>query len=280
MKCHFSSNFCQTGSKLMADTATSTLRSTEPSVYQHLEQPIGAMAKSFADGSHIPLHHHDRDQLLYAIRGVMRLRTEHEAWVVPPDRAIYIPAGTSHSVGMHGTVDMRTLYIATGSPDSHAQSMRVLVVSDLLRELVLALSGEPIDYETDSRGDRIARLIELELRRARELALSVPLPRDPRLQRLCAAILANPADRRTLDRWSEVAGASPRTLARLFERDLGMNFNKWRQRLRFHNALEALSSGEPISCVAHQNGYHSASAFSAAFSKEMGVAPSKVSSES
>jgi AraC-like DNA-binding protein len=260
----------------MDDTAKYAPRSTEPSFYQDLEQPIGAMAKSFTDGSLIPLHHHDRDQLLYAIRGVMRLRTEHEAWVVPPDRAVYIPAGAYHSVAMHGIVDMRTLYIATGSPDNHTQSLRVLVVSGLLRELVLALSGEPIDYDTNSRGDHIARLIEFELRRAQEVSLSVPLPRDPRLQQLCAAILANPADRRTLDRWSEVVGASPRTLARLFERDLGMNFNKWRQRTRFHNALDALSSGEPISRVAHQNGYHSASAFSAAFSKVMGVAPSKV----
>ena len=78
---------------------------------------------------------------------------------------------------------------------------------------------------------------------------------------------------------SEIAGASPRTLARLFERDLGMSFNQWRQRIRFHNALEALSCGEPISRVAEQHGYRSASAFSAAFRKVMGTPPSRVSAE-
>jgi len=264
----------------MSDTTDNAPRSTEPSDFQKLPQPIGVMAKSFADDSNIPLHHHDRDQLLYAIRGVMRLRTEQEAWVVPPDRAVYIPANTPHAVSMHGIVDMRTLYIAAGPSRAHDQSLRVLAVSSLLRELILALSEEPIDYDIKSRGGLIAGLIELEVGRARELSLSVPLPRDPRLQRLCAAILANPADRKTLDEWSAIAGASPRTLARLFERDVAMNFNKWRQRIRFHNALEALSRGNPISRVAKQNGYQSASAFSAAFTKEMGIAPSKVSRDS
>ena len=107
--------------------------------------------------------------------------------------------------------------------------------------------------------------------------MSVPLPSDARLQRLCAELLADPSDRRTLDAWSEVAGASTRTLARLFESDLGMSFNAWRQRIRFHNALEALSRGEPIARVAEHHGYRSASAFSSAFRKVMGTPPSKAS---
>lgn len=263
----------------MADPANHTARSTKPSDYQDLQQPIGAMAKRFGDGTLVPLHRHDRDQLLYAIRGVMHLQTEHEAWVIPPDRAAYIPAQTLHAVAMHGTVHMRTLYIAPPTRDNRSLTMRVIGVSNLLRELILALSEEPLEYERDSRGERLAKLVELEVERASQLALNFPLPRDPRLQRLCAAILANPADRRTLEDWSQFAGASARTLTRLFERDLGINFNKWRQRIRFHNALDALSRGEPILQVAHQNGYDSASAFSAAFGKEMGIAPSKVASE-
>ncbi len=62
-----------------------------------------------------------------------------------------------------------------------------------------------------------------------------------------------------------MAGASTRTLARLFERDLGMSFNAWRQRVRFHTALEALSRGEPVSRVELDYCYLSSSEFSAAF---------------
>lgn len=260
--------------------AADSSRSTDPRDYQDLPQSVGAMSKYFADGLEIPLHEHERDQLLYATSGIMRLRTEREAWIVPRNSAVYIPAGRCHAVTMHGNVDMRTLYIDTGAIREAPPALRVIAVSRLLRELILALSEEPVVYGPDSRGALIAQLIEMEIGRAPELSLKVPLPTDARLQRLCAHLLADPSDRRTLDAWAEVAGSSSRTLARLFDRDLGMSFNRWRQRIRFHNALEALSCGAPISTVAHNHGYRSASAFSAAFGKVMGVPPSRISIDS
>ncbi len=254
-------------------------RSTDPDDYQDLPQRIGAMSKRFADGFAIPLHEHDRDQLLHARRGIMRLRTEGEAWIVPPDGAVYIPTGTPHAVDMHGPVDMRTLYIDRARVRHRPRTLTVVAVAPLLRELIRALSEEPVVYAAGSRADLIARLIEVEIEQARELSLSFPLPRDPRLQRLCAGLLADPADRRTLQQWAEVAGASARTLARLFERDLAMSFDQWRRRVRFQGALEALAQGEPITRVAETHGYLSASAFSQAFAKVMGKPPSRYGAE-
>ncbi len=253
-----------------------TERSTDPLDYQDLPQAIGAMAKSFADGFVISLHHHARDQLLYAATGIMRLNTRRESWVVPRGSAVYIPAGCEHSVAMHGAVDMRTLYIDAATSGARVRDLRVVAVSALLHHLILVLSEEPVAYAPGSRADLLAKLIDVEIAEARALALKVPLPSEQRLQRLCAALLADPADRRSLEGWSGVAGASPRTLARLFKRDLGMSFHQWRQRVRFHAALEALSRGEPIARVAQRHGYRSPSAFSAAFSKVMGGLPSKL----
>lgn len=253
-----------------------SLRSTNPADYQDLAQPIAVLAKSFADGHFIAPHEHQRDQFLYAITGVMRLRTHHDAWIVPPDGAAYIPAGLSHSVSIHGNVDMRTLYIDPLAVRQRPQGLNVVAVPGLLKELILALGEEPVAYDPDSRGSLIAQLIEREIHLAQALSLHVPLPRDARLQKLCAELLADPSDRRTLDGWSDVTGASARTLARLFERDLGIGFVQWRQRVRFQSALEALSQGVPVSVVAERHGYRSPSAFSAAFAKAMGHAPSKV----
>ena len=249
-------------------------RSTDPEDYQGLSQPIGAMSKRFEDGHVIPIHHHARDQLLFAACGIMRLQTERQAWLVPADGAICIPGGTDHSVRMYGEVDMRTLYIDTATVRHRPRPLCVISVSALLRQLILALSEEPVRYAPGSRADQIAGLIETEINRAPELALHVPLPSDERLQRLCAGLMANPSDRRTLDGWSQMAGASPRTLARLFERDLDMGFTEWRRRVRFQSAMEALSRGERVSTVARQHGYSSPSAFTSAFRRVMGRLPS------
>jgi AraC-like DNA-binding protein len=249
-------------------------RSTDAQDYQDMPRPIAGMAKSFVDGHEIARHSHARDQLLYAVTGIMRIRAEREAWIVPPDRAVYIPGGIAHSVSMRGAVEMRTLYIAPGSAPDLPTSPRAIQVSDLLRALIVALIEEPLLYDEAGRGGAIACLIYSEIASAGRLSLVVPMPGDARLSRICTALLEAPGDGRTLDQWAEVAGASARTLARLFREEIGLSFAAWRQRVRFHNALEELVRGEPLARVAARNGYRSASAFSAAFRKAMGASPS------
>lgn len=249
-------------------------RSYNADDYQTVPRPVAALPKSFADGHVVPPHHHPRDQFIYAVSGVMRVRTQGEAWIVPPDRAVYLPAGLDHGIAMRGRVEMRTLYITSDAHKDLPRTPSVLEVSPLLRELVLALMDEPVDYDEKGRGGATALLILSEIARARRLLLMIPMPRDPRLLRVCEALLADPANTMTLDGWAGTAGASVRTLARLFESELGMSFAAWRQRVRFHSALEAIVAGAPISEVARRNGYRSSSAFTAAFRKTMGEAPS------
>ena len=252
------------------------MRSTDPIDYQTVPRPLAAMAKSFADGFVITPHSHRRDQLLYAVTGTMRVHTGREAWIVPPDRAVYLPAGLVHSIEISGNVEMRTVYIEADAAPGLPSTAAVLEISDLLRALILALIEEPVLYDDAGRGGAIARLTLSEVARARRLPLVIPMPRDPRLHRLCTALLSNPSHRFTLDTWAGHTGASPRTLARLFEREVGLTFSVWRQRVRFHNALESLVKGEPVARIAERNGYRSASAFTAAFRKGMGVPPSSL----
>lgn len=247
-------------------------RSTDPLDYQAVPRPLAVMAKSFPDGFHIARHHHARAQLLWSVSGMLRVRTDAAAWIVPADRAVWLPAGVEHELDICGNVEMRTLYVA---PLLSARPL-VLEVSDLLRALILALVQEPVLYDESGRAGAIAGLILDEIGRARRLPLVLPMPRDPRLASVCAALLRDPASDLTLDGWAERAGASARTLARLFEREVGLSFAAWRQRVRFHNALEALGAGEPVGLVAARNGYRSASAFTEAFRRVMGVLPSEL----
>lgn len=248
-------------------------RSTDPVDYQQLDQAVGAMAKSFPAGFFIAPHCHARDQLLYAVSGSMRIRTTLEAWIVPPDRAVYIPGNVVHSVAMRDAVEMRTLYISNGYGSRLPQAPIVLVATPLLRALILALLDEPVAYTKGTRADRIAMLILDEIARSEPLAMSIPMPQDKRLLRLCEALIENPSLPLTLDAWADQAGASRRTLARLFQSECHMTFTAWRQRVRFHAAVEALSRGASVGEAARQQGYGSVSAFTAAFRRAFGLTP-------
>ena len=244
-----------------------------------VDRPLAGFAQDYRDGHGTGRHSHGRAQLLYAIAGVMRIETDAMAFVVPPGRALWVPAGLPHAVTMRGAVAMRALFLradaaaASGPPGRAAAA--VLAVSPLLRELILAACAEPPDWDPAGRFPHIAALILDEIARAPALPLlgGVPAVRDKRLRRLAAALEADPASGLTLERWATQCGASPRTLTRLFRRETGMGFARWRQALRLAEAAALLAQGVPPARAAAAVGYASAPAFGAAFRAAFGVTP-------
>lgn len=258
----------------------STLPSTLPLAQDAVDRPLAGYAHDYPHGHATGRHRHDRAQLLYAVQGVMRIETDALAFIVPPARALWVPGGVAHAVTMQGRVAMRALFLradavaAAAGPDG----AMVLEVSPLLRELILAACAEPPDWDPRGRGPHVAALILDEIARAPALPrLGVPAPRDPRLRRLAEALQADPASDLSLERWAGTCGASPRTLTRLFRRETGMSFGRWRQAVRLAEAAALLSQGVPPARAAAAVGYASAPAFGAAFRAALGVTPGELS---
>ena len=196
--------------------------------YDDAPRPVAAMAKAYADGTSTPLHRHRRGQLLHAVSGIMRIETAYAAWLVPPARALWMPPNAVHRVTMRSHVEMRTLYIDAGAATALPARPTLVEVGGLLRELILAALEEPARYDERGRGGLVARLILTELARMRQRTLAVPMPRDPRALRVARALLEQPAIELDLDGWTGRAGASRRTLARLFRGETGLSFAEWR----------------------------------------------------
>ncbi len=251
-------------------------RSTDPADYQDVSAPVAAMQKTFPDKSTTGRHYHRRHQLIYAAQGTMRIDTDGENWVVPPARAVFMPGHCQHDVSAVGTVDMCTLYIEPAALAMARATPFVILVTPLLRELIRAILAEPVAYSPDSRGAKLAGLILDEITRSKPLNLSIAMPSEERLLRVCRHIIADPSAARSIDDLAEAAGASTRTLTRLFRRELGQSLSEWRQQVRFHFALGAVARGEPIGKIAADCGYRSPSAFAAAFRKSFGVPPSQI----
>jgi AraC-like DNA-binding protein len=243
-------------------------------------RPIAAMAKSWCDGDIIPPHIHRRGQLIHAQCGIMRIETENAAWIVSPALALWMPPLYPHSMVMRGHLDMRTVYIDERVCDGLPKQPVLIEIGGLLHELILAALEEPLDYDEAGRGGLIAQLILTELRRMRERQLSVPMPRDPRALRVARSLLEDLEDNRDLDAWAEAAGASRRTLARLFRSETGFSFGEWRSRLRAIDGVARLSTGASVASVAVSVGYTSPSAFSAMVRRNFGRPPRRLAAHS
>ena len=232
---------------------------------------LGPTDRRLAHRERIDWHDHAEHQLVYPGAGVLQVRTDRGAWVVPPRRAVWLPAGVAHSHRAHGRTHMLTLaFPAEVSPLSTAEPV-VVAVGQLLREVILTLA-EDRAIGPDDRAD-LHRVLLRRLAPAQAPRLHLPAPADPRLRDVAAMLTEHPADPRTLAQFGRAVGASERTLSRLFRRDTGMTFPQWRAQLRLQHAMLLLAAGGTVTSAAAASGYANVSAFIAAFHDAFGVTP-------
>ena len=237
-------------------------------------RPVIGLEDEYAPGFVDLSHSHTRAQLLYASSGVMSVVVAGSSFVIPPQRAVWIPAGMAHEVSCRGHVSLRTIYFDHSVHDLGEGSCRIIEVSDFLKALILEVAHFGSHYDMDGREGRIVHLLVEEIEAMPNAPYHVPMPSDRRLLRVCREILQQPADQRDLDDWAKVAGMGRRTFTRLFKEQTGMGLAVWRQQVRLMEALSLLASGMPVTTVAFDVGYESPSAFTAMFHRAFGVPPS------
>jgi AraC-like DNA-binding protein len=234
---------------------------------------LASVSADFAHGHVISEHSHPEDQLLFASSGVMTLSTKHGVWVVPPMRAMWIPADTPHSVAMSGPVSMRTLYFLPRLCRALRGKCFVMNVSALLRELVLHACKFKRLRKKALAERRIIEMIVEQLKAVDSIPLQLPHPTDARAMRVVKALLDDPGDQRDLEKLCADCGASKRTIQRVFLEETKMNFGKWRQQLRLLHGLQLMASGEKVTAAALEAGYSSPSAFISMFRNQLGTTP-------
>ncbi len=243
------------------------------------------LASEYARGTRIEPHRHAGHQIVHARAGVMRVTTSDGSWVLPPGRALWVPAGCTHEIFCRDAVAMRTLYLmpegrtpssekggggASGAgAESWPETCRVWRVSALMREIIFRLVSEH-----DARQDQhLLALLLAEIEVIDELPLHLPEPHDSKVRTITSRLLDTPADARTLEDWAAELNLSPRTLIRRFQGETGMTFRQWRRQARLLMALECLAAKEPVTSVAYDVGYDGLSAFIEAFRHAFGVTP-------
>ena len=240
---------------------------------------VHMVANNYRKGHRIDPHHHRESQLVYAARGTMQVTTPKGRWLVPPDRAVWVPAHAVHAIDVLADIDMRTLYfdLAWLKREGHGRKLAkefVVRVSPLLHQTILALFDERNEAE---RTLLLVRLAMMELQRAEDSATFIPVPQEPRCRRAADIVLGDPTGDHEIETLVRAVGTSARTLSRLFAAETQLSFKSWCQRARIAAAIQRLSVDASLSVkqLASDLGYASVPAFSHAFRQVTGKTPTE-----
>jgi AraC-like DNA-binding protein len=234
--------------------------------------PIIVRVESLPARSYFVEHSHTWNQLVYAVSGVLTVSAEGRSMAISPEQAVWLPTGIKHTVGSLMGAEFRSLWVAHDACPGIMSEVSVVEVSGLLRALII--EGASLNSSDDrDYASRIVALMLDQLQRARTTSAVLPWPKHPTLLAFCEALYADPANPRDIDEWGHELGMSSRTLTRRFEQEVGMSLRAWRLRLRLFKSIELLCGDAPITEIALDLGYASASAFIFMFRKEMGYSP-------
>jgi AraC-like DNA-binding protein len=236
-------------------------------------RPLLYLSEELPQGSLRSPHEHPRGQLAWAASGVIRVNTDSGSWVVPASHAVWIPGGMKHEIIVASSAAIRYLFVDPSVLQYLPDECQVMEVTPLLRELILRLLTFDLSQPARGASARLIQVVLDELASLPSSPLYLPFGQDRRLLMVMKQLTRNPADTRSLPQLAALAGASPRTLERLFSSETGLGFQQWRSRLRLLEAVQRLNRGESSAAVALSLGYSSSSAFVAAFRRYFGRPP-------
>jgi AraC-like DNA-binding protein len=244
-----------------------------------LPHPVYFRTDTLQPDSSYPRHRHHWGEFVYAFSGVMELKLEHRHYLAPPQYGIWLPPEVEH-VGLNRhEATFCSLYLARERCRALPREACALAVSPLVKALLDQLRARRIDTPRSPPDGRLVEVLVDELASAPRQGTYLPTSEDPLLRPILAALEARPDDPRTLAQWARRVHSTERTLVRRCQRDLGMSFGEWRQRLRVVRALALLEAGRSVESIALDLGYASASAFIAMFRRMTGTSPDKLRKE-
>ncbi|MDF1684198.1 MAG: helix-turn-helix transcriptional regulator [Legionellaceae bacterium] len=220
-----------------------------------------------------PMHQHKKGQLLFCNQGIVEVFTEHQYFLISPARAVWLPSGVPHRINSRTPFSFQSLYFDIALFLELPNSIRVLHVNALLRELISRACEFGLEYNQNSAEFRMAWVIQDEITHAADDMRTLVIPRDARLKKAFSYIRKNPGLYTTASSVAEYACITSRTLLRLCQKELGCSFEQWRQQLMMMEALVMLEKNKPISYISDKLGYNSHSAFIARFKQWMGTTP-------
>lgn len=226
-------------------------------------------------GEGLPAHSHDDAQLTFAVSGTVQVHTHEGRWLVPPQLAVWIPAGMTHRLDVVTDAELWMIHwdpkvARAWAPPAPLDRAFTLLVTPLMQALLKAAFAADT---TAAKADLVARLILHELTETAPAPTFLPLPTSPVGLRVADLALGDKQNRLDAKELASRAATSVRSVSRLFPVETGLTLKAWRQRARIVQAMAQLARGTTIARVSAEFGFASTASFSAAFRQVTAMTP-------
>lgn len=148
-------------------------------------------------------HQHVRGQLLCVESGLLHVSTAQGDWVLPPQRAGWIPPATEHRVQVCGALSGWSLLLAPEACHDLSNTPCVIGISAVLQALAQRAEGWDKRSALTLEQERMAQVMRDEIRLAPTEPLYLPMSSHPRLAGVLQALLAQPGSEHSLEAWAE-----------------------------------------------------------------------------
>ncbi|MEZ5987401.1 MAG: helix-turn-helix transcriptional regulator [Hyphomonas sp.] len=236
-------------------------------------RPILSLAVEKEGAHRVAAHQHDRGHIICPLTGAYWIVTPEGTWLVPAGLALWVPPGVFHEIYSHGSVAARILFVDPACAGQLPPNGGSVKVTPFLEALLARIMTHGNDYGADSPAARLAQVTLDEFAEMEFASLFLPVSKEPRLARVMQRLIETPGLDMGFGDLAREAGASERTLARLFRTETGMTFTQWKTNLTLLQSMERLEKGETVADVAHDLGYASPSSFVYMFRRRLGVPP-------
>lgn len=220
-----------------------------------------------------PNESHDWGEFVFSFSGVIELDVGGRTYLTPPHYGLWLPPRTAHGATARSETRYCVLDVAAHLCQRLPARVCTLAAGPIIKAILADLGARQVDYPRDKDDERLMQVVVDQMSRAPSQDTYLPQSEDRALCQVLEALRQQPSDNRSLEAWANVVHSTERTLSRRCQRDLGMSFQEWRQRLRIVRALSMLADGLSVQTVALELGYSTSSAFIAMFHRLVGAPP-------
>ncbi|HAT29543.1 MAG TPA: AraC family transcriptional regulator [Janthinobacterium sp.] len=244
-----------------------------PPFSDKLPHPVYIRSEKLLSGSSYPRHRHDWGEFVYSFSGVMEVALAKRNYLAPPHFGIWLPPDVEHLGSNRVEASFCSLYLSRELCARLPAEACTLMVGPVIKSILADLSARQVNYPRSDEDARLMQVLVDQLGLAPRHDSYLPMASDATLTQVLDALRRSPSDNRSLAAWALTVHSTERTLSRRCQRELGMSFSEWRQRLRLVSALPMLDAKVAVQAVALELGYSTSSAFIAMFHRMMGITP-------